>query len=128
MLITLRNSGAKGIQYTRVIDDSLKLEMLLLVEKSDKNSFLEKLYHSFLEETELNAFIIDSTIIPTVLHLVVKEHSWNGDKNLMYEIHLEVNKSHYRLYYESNVKPDFFKKLFTIFYPEMANNQVEELI
>jgi len=39
-----------------------------------------------------------------------------------------VDKCHYRLYYEKNIKPDFFKILFREFYPEMADKQVEELV
>jgi len=125
MLITLRNSGAEGIQYTPVIDDKLKLEILLEQEKADRHS---PLYDIFLKGQQLDAFVVDSAVQPTLLTMTVDENGWGGEKNDRYEIHLEVNSCHYRLYYEKNVKPDFFKKLFKAFYPEMADKQVEELI
>ncbi len=125
MLITLRNSGAIGIQYTPVIDDKLKLEILIENEKADNHS---PLYDIFLKGQQLDAFVVDSDITPTILNMQFEENSWQGEKNDRYEIHLEVDRCHYRLYYEANVKPDFFKKLFKEFYPAMADKQVEELV
>ena len=125
MLITLRNSGADGIQYTPVIDDKLKFDILLETQKADSHS---PMYEIFLKGCELDSFIVDSSVTPTLLNMQFEENNWSGEKNNRYEIHLEVDKCHYRLYYAANVKPDFFKILFREFYPEMADKQVEELV
>lgn len=125
MLITLRNSGAMGIQYTPVIEDKLKFD---IVKESEKAEHHSPMYDIFLKGQQLDSFIVDSNITPTILNLEFNEGSSFGEKNDRYEIHLEVDRCHYRLYYEANVKPDFFKKLFKAFYPEMADKQVEELI
>lgn len=125
MLITLRNSGALGIQYTPVIDDKLKLEIIKENEKADNHS---DIYDLFLKGQQLDAFVVDTKIKPTIFNMEVSENGWGNEKNNRYEIHLEVDKCHYRLYYGANDKPDFFKKLFKSFYPDMADKQVEELV
>ena len=126
MLITLRNSGADGIQYTPVINDGLMVDILNKISESNNGDSI--LSDRFLKFTELDSFIIKQGVEPTLLHLNVSEHGWGGEKELRYEIHLEIEKAHYRLLYYDGQKPGFFKKLFTLFYPEMAEKQIEELV
>ena len=66
MLITLRNSGADSIQYTPVIEDKLKLEILTEIEKANNHT---PLYDIFLKGQQLDSFVIDSLITQTLLNM-----------------------------------------------------------
>lgn len=121
MLITLRNSGALGIQYHKIINPSLLKDIL---EKPDDNIGL---HDAFLSSTQLDSFVVMKDDI-TLLHLNVSENGYGDSAKNMYEIIIEADKKHYRLYYGTKGKPDFFKILFKYFYPEQAEIQVEELV
>jgi len=117
MLVTLRNSGANGIQYNKITKDEV---LLKLANEADNGGGFDM----FFQHIDLDSFVIQKEDL-VLLHLNLNESMMSGEKR--YEIILETDTRHYRLYYH-NGKPGFFKKLFQYFYPDDADAQVEELI
>ena len=68
MLITLRNSGALGIQYKPIIEHRLLLEIHEKMEAAEAHSHL---YDIFLKGTQLDSFIVSNNITPDLLHMEV---------------------------------------------------------
>ena len=116
MLISLRSSGAKYIYQSRVISDDIAEKIL---KSSDISST-----DFFFKENEIEMFVVPF-VVPELLQMQ-KNKTFHGD--IFYSIDLIVGKIKYRLKYNAEVKPDFFKVLFKFFYPDQAEKQIEELI
>lgn len=117
MLISLRNSGASGIHFHKIVDPHQLME-ILTVDKEHRDD----LHTLLLRPIHLDSFVLEPN---KVTNLLLKFEPPAGKD--FYEIIIETDIGRFRLWYKDG-RPDFFKRLFKYCYPMMAESQVEELI
>ena len=119
MLISLRNSGAAGIQFYKVVDPHQLME-IITVDKEHKDD----VHTILLKPINLDSFVLDPNKVNVLL---LKHDNGYSSNDKLYEIFIETTDGRFRLWYNKG-RPDFFKRLFKYCYPEIANEQVEELV